>query len=84
VQKEVGLSEELEFIYGKLRRKSELVFRHKKLLKKLREDYGMMELLNLTKLSESKLKESTAKDEELIDCFLDLIREKNLIPPEKL
>jgi len=32
------------------------------LLKKLREDYGMMELLNFTKLSESKLKESAKND----------------------
>lgn len=62
VQKEVGLSDELEFIYGKLKRKNELVFRHKKLLKKLREDYGMVELLNFTKLSESKLKVSSRNE----------------------
>jgi hypothetical protein len=57
VQKEVKLNDELEYVYGRLKRKGDATFRHKKVIKKIREDHGMLELLNALKLSEKRAKE---------------------------
>lgn len=49
VQTEVKLNDELEYLYTRLKKNGEVYFKHKKVLKKLREDYGMLELFNLVK-----------------------------------
>jgi hypothetical protein len=49
VQTEVKLNDELEYIYSQLKKPGEVYFKHKKVLKKLREDYGMLDLFNLVK-----------------------------------
>ena len=36
VQKEVKLNDELEYVYGRLKRKGDTTFRHKKVIKKIR------------------------------------------------
>jgi hypothetical protein len=41
-----------------LKRPNEVYFKHKKVMKKLREDYGMLELFNLVKESERVRRES--------------------------
>ena len=51
------LNDELEYVYGRLKRKGDATFRHKKVIKKIREDHGMLELLNALKLSEKRAKE---------------------------
>jgi hypothetical protein len=51
VQPDIKLNDELEYVYSKLRRPGEKVFKHKRIIKKIREDFGMLELLNLVKLS---------------------------------
>lgn len=90
VQKEIKLNDELEFIYGRLKRKGETSFRHKKVIKRIREDHGMLELLNLLKLSEKRAKEKVEKSgvlgktEDIMEAFYEMVREKQLISPEKL
>lgn len=49
VQTEVKLNDELEYLYTRLKKNGEVYFKHKKVLKKIREDYGMLELFNLVK-----------------------------------
>lgn len=51
VQTEIRLNEELDYIYARLKRKSDASFRHRKVIKRIREDHGMLELLNLLKVS---------------------------------
>ncbi len=41
VQKDIKLNDQLEYIYAKLKKKGES-FKHKKVLKKIREEYGML------------------------------------------
>jgi hypothetical protein len=58
-------------------------------MKKLREDYGMLELLNLVKESERAKRESLhspdpMKELHSIDVFYELIRKKDLLPYDKL
>jgi hypothetical protein len=36
-------------MYSRLKKPNEVYFKHKKVMKKLREDYGMLELFNLVK-----------------------------------
>lgn len=61
VNKEIKLNDQLQFIYSKLKKTGEKAFKHKKLVKKIREQYGMLFLLNLVKLSEKKAKEKISK-----------------------
>ena len=49
VQDEIKLSHELNFIYAKLQEPEKGSFHYKKLVKALREEYGMIYLLNLVK-----------------------------------
>ena len=49
VQEEVKLSHELDFIYSHLQEPEKGPFHHKKLVKMIREEYGMIFLLNLVK-----------------------------------
>ncbi len=87
VQHAVKLNDELDFIYSALKRKTDPTFRHKKVIKRLREDHGMLELLNLLKLSEKKAKDNQDRkgsQEDLMDVFFDTAREKQLITAERL
>lgn len=43
-------------MYGKLKKNKEVYFKHKKVMKKLREDYGMLVLFNLVRDSEKRKK----------------------------
>jgi len=54
VQNEIKLIDELEYVYQKLKKKGDKVFKHKKIVKKIREDHGMLELLHLVKMSEKE------------------------------
>ena len=58
VQTEIKLNDELEYVYRKLKRSGEKNFRHKKIVKKIREEYGMLELIHLVKLSEKEKKDA--------------------------
>lgn len=80
------LNDELEYIYSRLKRKGESIFRHKKVIKKIREEQGMLELLNLLKVSEKRCreKEQCGAPEDLMDSFFEIIKEKNFISKEKL
>jgi hypothetical protein len=51
VQQDVKLNEELEYIYARLKNSEEKIFKHTKIVKKIRENYGMLKLLELVKLS---------------------------------
>lgn len=57
VQRDVKLNDELDYIYTRLKRKGDSIFRHKKVIKKIREEHGMLELLNLLKVSEKRCRE---------------------------
>ena len=51
----------------------------------MREQYGMIFLLNLVKECEKKFKEKKVKSDMIVfDVFLETIRAKDLIPHEKL
>ena len=75
VQTEVKLNDELEYLYTRLKKNGEVYFKHKKVLKKIREDYGMLELFNLVKSSERRKKDylrdndSKGKEQFTIDFF---------------
>lgn len=89
VQTEVKLNDELEYLYTRLKKPGEVYFKHKKVMKKLREDYGMLELFNLVKESERVRRESVnspeqRREQHAIDFFYELIRRKDLIPNDKL
>lgn len=90
VQTEIKLSDELDYIYSRLRKYGDKYFKHKKIIKKIREDYGMLELLNLVKHSEKMKKETFIKNpvanHEMftIDFFYELILNKKLITAERL
>jgi len=56
VQEEIKLNHELDYIYSKLQGGEKTTFRHKKVIKFLREEYGMIFLLNLLKENEKKHK----------------------------
>ncbi len=45
-------------MYSKLKKNGEVYFKHKKVMKKLREDFGMLALLNLVRESERRKKEA--------------------------
>lgn len=51
MQRDVKLNDELDYIYTRLKRKGDSIFRHKKVIKRIREEHGMLELLNLLKVS---------------------------------
>jgi hypothetical protein len=57
IQSEITLNEELRFIYNYLREGEKKLFVHKKVIKELRETYGMIGLLNFVYTLE-KVKES--------------------------
>lgn len=42
VQREVKLSDELDYIYARLKKYGDVYFKHKKIIKRIREDYGML------------------------------------------
>jgi hypothetical protein len=87
VQKEIKLNDELEYIYSRLKKKGETSFRHKKVIKRIREDLGMLELLNLLKISEKRAKEREEKNgglgktEDMMEVFYEIVKEKDLISP---
>lgn len=87
VQTEVKLNDELDYIYGRLKKFGEKFFKHKKIIKKIREDHGMLTLLSLVKLSEKLKKEAFLKNpvsnEGLltIDFFYELILKKKMVTP---
>lgn len=87
VQEEIKLSHELNFIYERLLEPEKGTFRHKKIVKILREDNGMMFLLNLVKESEKKHREKKQAQKEyeiVMDSFLELIRQRSLINKDRL
>lgn len=62
VQTEVKLNDELDYIYGRLKKFGDKVFKHKKVIKKIREDHGMLRLLSLVRISEQQKKEAFLKN----------------------
>ena len=52
VQGQIKLNDQLEYMYGKLKKIGEKFFKHKKIIKKIREDHGMLELLSIVRQSE--------------------------------
>lgn len=90
VQTEVKLNDELEYIYTRLKGWNDKYFKYKKIVKRIREDHGMLTLLNAVKLSERRrreafMKEPTAAGEQgTISYFYEIILERKLIDPERL
>lgn len=86
VQRDVKLNDELDYLYTRLKRKGDALFRHKKVIKRIREEHGMLELLNLLKVSEKRgrEKEECGAPEDLIDSFFEVVKERNVISKEKL
>ena len=66
-----------------MRRNGEKTFRYKKVVKKIREEHGMLELLHLVKMSEKMRKEvylrTSQYDLQVIDYFYELILERKLL-----
>jgi hypothetical protein len=60
------------------------IFTHKKIVKVLREEFGMIFLLNLVKECEKKFKESKNAQTKVFNILLEVIKERKLISPEKL
>jgi hypothetical protein len=48
----------LDYIYGRLKRFGDKFFKHKKIIKKIREDHGMLELLSVVRQSEKIRKDA--------------------------
>lgn len=76
---QVNLGEELEFVYWLLA-EGEKNFRHKRVVKKIREDHGMLALLNFVfAAQQAKLKAYT-----MFDRFVEYLVNNHLIAREKL
>lgn len=90
VQTDIRLSDELDYVYAQLRRPAERYFRHKRIIKKIREEHGMIKLLSLLQSSQRRsnqrqpLNAVLDKDYHTIDAFYELILEYHLVAPQKL
>ena len=79
VQQDLKLNDELRYIYNLIRGPEKKPFTHRKIVKKIREDYGMVGLLNFV-LESQKIQ----TDVPGINKFYDYIREKKLLSQEKI
>jgi hypothetical protein len=90
VQTDIRLSDELDYIYAQLRRPAERYFRHKRIIKKIREEHGMIKLLSLLQSSQRRrnqrqpLNAVLDKEYHTIDAFYELVLESQMVAPQKL